>query len=62
MQLCTYLEKVDDNFAKTYFTAMMGDARAAIELCSQPPYGELPEYQEWLEAAQNKLRRQEVPV
>jgi hypothetical protein len=41
---------------KQFTAAQLGDAQAALELCAEPPYRDMPEYQDWARAARRKLR------
>jgi hypothetical protein len=52
------LRKYTDGSPKNYFAALLGDAEAAIELCSQPGYSDFPQYREWLQEAKRKMERQ----
>jgi hypothetical protein len=45
-------------FARKFLAATLGDARAAIKLCSRPPYSEYPKYREWLQEARRKAERE----
>jgi hypothetical protein len=51
------LRRTEGASAKSFLAATLGDAQAAIELCSQPPYKEYPEYREWLRQARRKVER-----
>ena len=46
---------MSDSWGREYFAALLGDARAAIKLCSRPPYNAYPEYRGWLREAKQKL-------
>ena len=48
------LERVGDSSGKKFFAAMLGDARAAIDLFSRPPYSRRPDCREWLREAKRK--------
>jgi len=48
-------QRIADRSTKNFLAATLGDARAAIKLCSRLPYCEYPEYREWLQEAKQKL-------
>ena len=48
------LEATQDEWGKDYFAALLGDAKAAIKVCSQPPYSDYAEYRAWLREAKRK--------
>lgn len=52
------LQRITEQSFKDYFAAILGDARAAIRLCSRPPYSEHAEYREWLREAKRKRQRE----
>jgi hypothetical protein len=59
------LERIEDASTKKFFAAMLGDEQAAIDVFSQPPYSERPEYGDWLREAKRKAERRcsrEPPV
>jgi hypothetical protein len=41
------------------FAAILGDAEAAIQLFSQPPYSEITEYGDWLQEVKAKAKREQ---
>jgi hypothetical protein len=53
------LHRTADRSGKRFLAALLGDARAAIELCSQDGYSEDPEYRQWLREATRKLEREQ---
>jgi hypothetical protein len=55
-----YLQKATGAAIKRIIGAQLGDVRAAVELCSESPYKDFPEYQEWLQDAKRKLRREKA--
>jgi hypothetical protein len=52
------LRSIQDTSFKRFLAATLGDAEAAIKLCSRPPYCECSEYREWLQEAKSKLARE----
>ncbi len=56
------LGEIKDTHTKEYLAAALGDARAAIKLCSRRPYRDNPEYREWLREAQRKVERESKPA
>src|SRR5262249_61657018 len=58
-QMQEYVQKVDQRRGKQFIAASLGDARAAIELFSQPGYEDIPEYRERLRDARRKLCEEE---
>jgi len=53
-----FLQKTDRPSTKNIIAASLGDAQAAIQLFSGPPYNEIPEYRDWLREANAKAKRQ----
>jgi hypothetical protein len=53
------LQRVADGSARRYLAATLGDAREALELCSQSSRSEDPRYREWLREARQKLEREQ---
>jgi hypothetical protein len=51
-----WLEKTDRSSTRNIIAAMLGDAEAAIQAFSEPPYSEIPEYRNWLKEAKAKAR------
>jgi hypothetical protein len=52
------LQRMEDASAKMVFAAILGDAQAAIELFSRPPYSGRREYRDWLQEGKRKAERQ----
>ena len=53
-----FVRTSDRPSTKTFLAAILGDAEAAIQLFSQPPYSEVAEYREWLREAKAKAERE----
>jgi len=52
------LRNIDEESSRNFIAAYLGDARAAIKVCSRPPYNEDPQFREWLQEARRKRERE----
>jgi hypothetical protein len=59
-EMTAFLQKSDSATTKNFLAATLGDAEAAIQLFSQPPYNEVPQYREWLREANEKAERERM--